>query len=147
MARGRPSLAHCPSRRKSSRPPLLLSVPVVSSDSDSDLSSSSLEDRPMPTVVKGTKGDEPRGDSGKCGTSAVCCQRCWVALWFLWWQLLYWRLKRVPGKEGAWRRVCEGWGRRAGLTRGRATPSSHSSSETPWSASLSTSRATKGHRS
>ncbi|XP_052611992.1 rab effector Noc2 isoform X2 [Peromyscus californicus insignis] len=37
---------------------------VVSSDSDSDLSSSSLEDRPMPAVAKSTKGDEPRGDSG-----------------------------------------------------------------------------------
>lgn len=46
-----------------------LSVPVVSSDSDSDsdLSSSSLEDRPMPSGVKDTKGDKPRGDSGKCG--------------------------------------------------------------------------------
>ncbi|XP_060243271.1 rab effector Noc2 isoform X5 [Meriones unguiculatus] len=38
--------------------------PVVSSDSDSDLSSSSQEDRPMPTGVKGTKGDKPKGDSG-----------------------------------------------------------------------------------
>ncbi|XP_006533706.1 rab effector Noc2 isoform X2 [Mus musculus] len=39
---------------------------VVSSDSDSDsdLSSSSLEDRPLPSGVKGTKGDKPRGDSG-----------------------------------------------------------------------------------
>lgn len=39
---------------------------VVSSDSDSDsdLSSSSLEDRPMPSGVKGTKCDKPRGDSG-----------------------------------------------------------------------------------
>ncbi|KAM7333835.1 rab effector Noc2 isoform X1 [Alexandromys fortis] len=37
---------------------------VVSSDSDSDLSSSSLEDSAMPTAVKGTKGDNPRGDSG-----------------------------------------------------------------------------------
>lgn len=37
---------------------------VVSSDSDSDLSSSSQEDRPMPTGVKGTKGDKPKGDSG-----------------------------------------------------------------------------------
>ncbi|XP_040605097.1 LOW QUALITY PROTEIN: rab effector Noc2 [Mesocricetus auratus] len=37
---------------------------VVSSDSDSDLSSSSLEDSAMATVVKGTKGDKPRGDAG-----------------------------------------------------------------------------------
>ncbi|KAL1778486.1 rab effector Noc2 isoform X1 [Sigmodon hispidus] len=37
---------------------------VVSSDSDSDLSSSSLEDISMPTVVKGTKGDKPTGDWG-----------------------------------------------------------------------------------
>ncbi|XP_021031923.1 rab effector Noc2 isoform X1 [Mus caroli] len=39
---------------------------VVSSDSDSDsdLSSSSLEDKPLPSGVKGTKGDKPRGDSG-----------------------------------------------------------------------------------
>ncbi|EDM05244.1 rabphilin 3A-like (without C2 domains), isoform CRA_a [Rattus norvegicus] len=39
---------------------------VVSSDSDSDsdLSSSSLEDRPMPSGIKGTKYDKPRGDSG-----------------------------------------------------------------------------------
>ncbi|EGV96734.1 rab effector Noc2 isoform X1 [Cricetulus griseus] len=37
---------------------------VVSSDSDSDLSSSSLEDSATPTVVKDTKGDKPRGDAG-----------------------------------------------------------------------------------
>lgn len=37
---------------------------VISSDSDSDLSSSSLEDSAMPMAVKGTKGDKPRGDSG-----------------------------------------------------------------------------------
>lgn len=58
-----------------------LSVPVVSSDSDSDsdLSSSSLEDRPLPSGVKGTKGDKPREDSGKCEEkSAICFQslRC-----------------------------------------------------------------------
>lgn len=52
-------------------PSLLLSVPVVSSDSDSDLSSSSLEDSAMPTAVKGTKGDKPRGDSGKWEVSCL----------------------------------------------------------------------------
>ncbi|XP_047400584.1 rab effector Noc2 isoform X2 [Sciurus carolinensis] len=37
---------------------------VVSSDSDSDLSSSSLEDRLPPTRVRNTKGDKPVGESG-----------------------------------------------------------------------------------
>lgn len=73
-----------------------LSVPVVSSDSDSDsdLSSSSLEDRPMPSGIKGTKYDKPRGDSGKCGE--ICYlfldPEVLSGIWFLWWQLLESRL-------------------------------------------------------
>lgn len=69
---------------------------VVSSDSDSDsdLSSSSLEDRPMPSGIKGTKYDKPRGDSGKCGE--ICYlfldPEVLSGIWFLWWQLLESRL-------------------------------------------------------
>lgn len=46
-----------------------LFFPVVSSDSDgdSDLSSSSLEDRLPPTGVRDLKGDKPWGQSGECG--------------------------------------------------------------------------------
>nr|XP_021491202.1 rab effector Noc2 isoform X2 [Meriones unguiculatus] len=74
---------------------------VVSSDSDSDLSSSSQEDRPMPTGVKGTKGDKPKGDSGKCREPAVGFQslRCWVAFLFLWWQVPNWYLESVPRNQ------------------------------------------------